>query len=533
MRQARRLLLAICALAGLAAPAAAERPRIAPYIEVQQLLDADLSGGGDVLTYTAVAAGVDGSISTRRIEATASLRYERRIPWNDDLGDEDVLSGIGRARLQLVPDLLSLEAGGIATRARTDIRGSAPAFLSGDNDNVSQVYGIFGGPSLSTQVGALNVSASYQLAYVAVEADTDVTLGPGEPRLDSYDHATAHNAVASIGMKSGPLPFGWTVSGGYAREDASQLDQRYEGKFVRGEIVVPVTHNLALTGGVGYEDIEITQRDPLLNPDGSPVFNPSGRLVTDPASPRRLAYETDGLIYDAGVIWKPNRRTTLQAHVGWRYGGTIFVGTLEYGINRWSGLNVAVYDYVDSFGRSLTRDIAGLPTRFGISRNPLTGDFNGCVFGTNPGTGGCLDDSFQSITTSNFRSRGVTALYSARRGPWSLGIGGGYAQRKYLAPSGTFFTVDGVKDESVTIQANVARELSARSGIDGSLFANWFHSGIAGGSDVTSLGATAAYYHGFTDRLRGQAAVGLFGFDQEGFETQVSGQLLLGLRYQF
>ena len=34
-----------------------------------------------------------------------------------------------------------------------------------------------------------------------------------------------------------------------------------------------------------------------------------GRFVTNEAAPRQIAYETDGLIWDAGVLWRPSRRT--------------------------------------------------------------------------------------------------------------------------------------------------------------------------------------------------------------------------------
>lgn len=44
------------------------KTQIAPYIEAQQVLDADFNNGGDVLTYTAVAAGIDGSVTGKRVD---------------------------------------------------------------------------------------------------------------------------------------------------------------------------------------------------------------------------------------------------------------------------------------------------------------------------------------------------------------------------------------------------------------------------------------------------------------------------------
>ena len=37
---------------------------------------------------------------------------------------------------------------------------------------------------------------------------------------------------------------------------------------------------VALLGGIGYEDIEISQRAPLLDEDGVPIIR-NGRYVTD------------------------------------------------------------------------------------------------------------------------------------------------------------------------------------------------------------------------------------------------------------
>ena len=89
---------------------------------------------------------------------------------------------------------------------------------------------------------------------------TGIALPAGQQRIGTFDSSTSHDLAASIAMPSGQLPFGWTVSGGYSREDASELDQRYVGKNVRADVVVPVAPTLALTGGAGYEAIRISER---------------------------------------------------------------------------------------------------------------------------------------------------------------------------------------------------------------------------------------------------------------------------------
>lgn len=533
---------ALLATLAIATPAAAES-EVTPYIEVQQVLDACLkgcgAGGDDILTYTSIAAGVDASVRTRRAQGTISYRYERRIPWNDSLGVEDVHTGLARGQIAVVPGLLTFEGGAIATRARTDIRGAAPEFLIGDQSNTSQVYGLYAGPTLATEVGALDFTASYRFGYVKVQEDTGVFIAPGRPRLDLFDEATTHQLDASIAMPTGRgLPFGWSVSTGYQREDASQLDQRYEARYVRADATLPVSDTVALTGGVGHEDIEISERAPLRDPvTGFPVIDGNGRFVTDRASPRLLAYETDGLIWDVGVIWRPSRRTSLTARYGRRYGGEWFTATLEHQIGAHSGVQIFAYSALDSFGRGLTSGVARLPTDFVLPGNPIGGGLGGggggCVGGPNPATGGCLDDAFQSISTANYRSRGVYARYSAKYGPWDFGVSAGYANRDYIAPGSVFFTIDGVTDESVSIQANAARDLGPNAGIDAAIYANLYESGIAGGGDVTSYGAALGYHRFFGRRLSGNAAVGLYAYDPGDFATVISAVAQLGMRYQF
>lgn len=493
-----------------------------------------------MLTYTAVAAGVDGRIRTRRVEAQISYRYERRIAWDKELADDDVHSGIAQARIQMVPNALSLDAGALAARSRIDHSGPAFAFAGVDDDRAAEVYSLYAGPTLSTRVGPLSVGAAYRLGYVHV--DDHFRLQGADPGgrlvLDRFDSSVSHDLSASIGMGPGELPFGWTLGGGYVREDMNRLDQRFEGGYVRGDLVVPVGPTLALTGGLGYEDMEASQRDILRDANGLPVLTSGGRLIADKTKPRLLAYDQSGLIWDVGVIWRPSRHTELQARGGRRYGDTTVTGSFEHRFNSRYGVRAEVYDGVSSFGRLVVNDLSGLPTNFQINRNPLgqnVGGIGGCVFGEEAGTGICFDDALQSIGTSNFRMRGANILFSGGRGPWSFGLGASYAHRKYLAPRlvAGRFTLDGVTDENLSVSANLGRALSRTSSLGFDAYATWFDSSLAGTSDAFGTGITASYYRTFLfDRLRAQAAIGLFTTDSGATDsTALTG--LVGLRYTF
>ncbi len=528
----RPLLLLLIALA-IPAQAAERRIDVRPYLEVDQVVLADFKNGGDVLTYTTLAAGVDAAVRTRRTEAQINYRYEHRFAWDDNLGDADIHTGLARGRTWVVPNLLQFDAGAIATRTRSDIRGFAPNPLVGNPDNVSQLYSAYLGPTLSTRLGDFDVNGAYRFGYTKVESRNRGLLPVGQPLLDSFDDATTHVATASVGMGSGVLPFGWTISGGYQREDASQLDQQFESAYARADIVVPVSPTVAIVGGVGYETTEASQRDALRDVNGVPVLDSNGRFITDPASPRRLAYDQDGIIWDTGVLWRPSRRTSLEARIGRRYGSMTYIGSFSWQPNDNMAVQIGVYDGIQTFGRQLNQGLAALPTQFTVARNPFANSAGGCVFAVNSGAGGCLDDALQSVATGTYRSRGVNAVWRYNRGPWQAGVGLGYAHRRFFAPSGAFFTPDGVIDQSWYAQGYVSRALDEASGIDASVYANWFESGIAGAPDVLGTGATASYYRNFTDHLSGTASLGLYSTRVEDLNSSLIGSALIGARYQF
>lgn len=529
---------------GSGAPAAEEsrRPRrgeearkgprvaISPYLEVGQVLTADLKNGGDVLTYSSVAAGVDANIATQRAELAASVRYEHRFGISKGLGDQDNVSGLLRGRIEAARGL-NLEAGALATRTRADGGGADNASILGIGSNVAKVYSVYAGPTLTQRVGGLDVGAGYRFGYTKVDIETPPVLAPGAAARDIFDSSTNHVAWASVGQRLGALPFGWQLSGGYEREDASQLDQRYEGKYARADVTMPIGPSVALLGGVGYEDISLSQRDPL-TVGGVPVRDANGRFVTDPASPRKLAFETDGLIWDAGVMWQPSRRTSLTAKVGRRYGDMIYTGSFSYRPDHATVVQVGVYDGISSFGRQLSSGLAALPTQFDPTRNPIDGGIDSCAFGQQ--SGACLNQALGSATGAQFRSRGVQAIYSSRLGAWNFGLGLGYDQRRLLAPMLSPLTgLNGVKDENYYMSMTIARALDRDSDLSFASYINYFDNGAPGASDVKSAGASVAYSRRFWRGLTGTAAASLNSFDQDGVNSQLIGSALVGMRYNF
>jgi hypothetical protein len=532
MRSAFVLASASALLFAPQAQAGERQVTVTPYLEVSQAFFADLKNGGEVLTYTTLTSGVDASVRTQRTEVQLNYRYDYRFSWNRNQSDQQIHSGIARARYIAVPNLLSLEAGALATRSRIDIRGDAPNTLVGNPSNTTQIYSAYAGPTIATNIGDLTIGANYRFGFTKVESRTRGGLISGQPLLDIFDSSTSHVATASVGMGSGRLPFGWTVSGGYEREDAKQLNQRFESKYARADVVVPVTPTVALVGGVGYEEIKSSQRDALRDVNGDPVLDGNGRFQTDPASPRLLAFDQSGFIWDTGVVWRPSRRTSAEFRVGRRYGSMTYTGSVSYQMNESMAFQAGLYDGIQTFGRQLNQSLAALPTQFTVARNPFGNQVGGCVYSVTNG-GGCLDSALQSVATGTYRSRGLNAVLSYQRGPMRAGIGGGYAQRKFFAPTGAFFSTNGVSDQSYYLQAFVARQLDDVSSVDASVYANLFDSGILGAPNVIGTGATAAYYRRFGSRLTGSAALGLYSSRVENVASSLTGSALLGAKYEF
>lgn len=505
---------------------------VAPYIEASQVLSAELSPGDDVLTWTQIAAGVDAGIAGRNSAASASLRYEHRIGYGD-AADTDTLSGLARASVALVPRRVTIEAGALASRTSVAAAGFTSPGEFGDDDATSQLYSIYAGPSAQTNIGEAIVTGAYRIGYTRVEAPDAVLTAPGAEPADIFDDSLTQAASVRAGFAPGTvLPVGVGVGAGWNRQDVSNLDQRVDDKYVRADVTVPVSPNVALVGGVGYEEVEVSSRDAVRDADGRPVIGPDGRFVTDEGAPRLIAYETDGLIWDVGVMWRPSRRTALEAHVGRRYGSTTYYGSLSYAPDPRTSFNLGVYDNITGFGGIVTDALADLSSEFEAFRNPITGDLGGCVASLEDGA--CALARLGSVRSAVFRGRGVTASLSRGNGRTSYGIAGGYDRRAFIAAAGTVLAgADGVVDENLWLAVYAAHQLDRRSGINANLFANWFDSGFDNAGGGAGYSAALAYYRHIIAGLTGTAAIGLDGITRDDLPDITTASALVGLRYTF
>ena len=517
-----------------------QRLRIDPYIEANQVVTQQIKPDSETSVYGAVAAGVDASVQGRRGGGSVSLRYDRVISYGDDLSngvsDGDSVSGIARGYASLTPGV-TVEAGGLAARTRVGSGGGA-TLASGqpiDVDNEARVYSAYAGPNISTKVGVADVSASYRFGYNRVEepavgvVDNTITVS------DVAQESMVHSANARIGVDPGKvLPVGVAVGGGAYQETISNSDQRVRDFYGRGDITVPLAPGFAVVGGVGYEKVEVSNRDVVRDIAGDPVIGADGRYQTDTSGPRRIAFETEGLIWDAGVVWKPSRRTQLEAHYGRRYDSDTYYGTFSWQASSRTAINASVYRGISGFGGTLTNSLANLPVGFVASRNALTGDFSGCVTGTGTeSSADCLGGALSSVRSSVFRNQGANLAYSTTNGRITTGIALGYDRRRYFGAPGTqLAAADGQVDESFYGNVSMGAPLGSRAAFNINGYASYLKQGGIELDDALLLGASAAYTRTLFGKLSARAAVSVDTIDSEAVD-ETNASALVGLRYDF
>ncbi|KHK91155.1 hypothetical protein LK12_09595 [Novosphingobium malaysiense] len=511
-----------------------KRLAIQPYIEVDQIVDAQLSPGDDVLTYTQAAVGIDAGIAGRKNAASVSVRYERQFGWGKRAADGDAISGIARGYTTIVPGV-TLEAGGLATQA--SVEDGASAFSNGEVSDRSKtkIYSVYGGPSVATRAGDVSVTANYRAGYTKVDRSNAYVAAPGVAAVDVFDKSVTQVADVEAGVAPGAtLPVGVGVAGSFYQEDISNLDQRVRDMQARAMITVPVSRTVQAVGAIGYEDVEVSSRDAVRDADGNPVIGSDGRYKTDKSAPRTLAYDVSGLTWDVAVMWRPSRRTSLSAHVGRRYGATSFGGTLSYAPDDRKQLSIAVYNNIAGYGGQINRLLDELPDDFEAVRDPVTGDLTGCV-ATLEGNN-CLSGALGSLRSSTFRARGVAASYSMKLARLNAGVGLGYDRRKFIAAEGTVLaSANGVVDENYWLAAYVSGPLGRNAGWATNVYANWLSSNDPLFGDVAGYGASASYYRLLTRRLRANVAVAIDGAsrDTPDINDIWTASALAGLRYNF
>ncbi|HZU63298.1 MAG TPA: preprotein translocase subunit YajC [Novosphingobium sp.] len=507
----------------------ARRFTIRPYIEAMQVFDADVAGDHEVDTYTTLAAGADGQLNGRNTKAAFSVRYEHRI-GEHNAGDGDGVSGMLRGRSRLGTDGLHLDYGAMAQRMHLDAGGAATAD-TGIAAADTQLYSAFIGPSFAGKLGALRFEDHYHYGYTAVSGGTAGVGGAGG--TDVLSHAQVHDLGGSLGNRPGEgLPVGLSVEGGYHEEDVSNLGQRFTDAYGQGRLTVPVAPHLALTGALGYEHVEVSAHDALYDASGNVLYDSAGRLETDWSSPRHIAFDTSGLTWDAGLIWRPSRRTSLEAHVGRRYGALGGYGSFSYQPDPRNSFNLVVYNEVGSSGGAMVSGLVGTSTDFSAIRDAISGALVGCAASVQ-GTA-CIAGASGSLSSAIGRRRGVLANWGINFGRVQAGIGAGYDRREYLTGSGTVLgSLNGEVDQYEWVAAYIADRLSARASVQGTVDLYHYETGLAGSGNVSAIRVSGVYQYMLTRHLTASAALAINGMSREALDDLWATSGALAMRYNF
>ncbi|HWU04569.1 MAG TPA: preprotein translocase subunit YajC [Novosphingobium sp.] len=512
------------------------RISIRPYIEAQQVFQDYITPGNDVLTYTVLAAGADAVFNGRNNQGIVSLRYERRIGWTDSTygnGNGSGLTGIARMSSAIAGDTLRMDYGGYANRTYVSASGANFATGAASGDALTQVWSVYAGPTLTTHVGPVGVVAAYHAGYSATDVGGTLNSAGGSTAANLLAHSVVQDARVAASVKPGQVaPVGLGAEAGLYQENVSNLDQQVLDKHVRGEVRVPVSNTAQLVGGIGYEHVTVGSRDAVRDANGDPVVDAKGRYVTDYSTPRQIAFDADGLIWDVGVVWRPSPRTALEAHVGRRYGQLGGYGSFYYRPSARSSVNLMVYNSIGGFGGQMTTSLFGLPTDFSTVRDPITGSLGSCVVSSQGG--GCIGGATGSLNSTIYRGRGVALSYMYNRGRWQTGIGAGYDRREYLAAPDTVLAVyNGKDDDYYWVSAYVGTRLSEKSSLNTTLSAYRFDSGLTSSGDLTAVRAVAMYQYYMSHHLSASASLGIDGITRDSLEDIWVASGSVGMRYAF
>lgn len=531
-----RALLGLFTGSALCGAAHAERAEFGAGIDLQQVVESQLSGvGGDNVTYTEITGSGSARINNRRIVATANLSLSYRLNERGELSKSLTRNGVMRMNADVIDEWLTMQTGAVITRSRIDPSGAAPQFNTGNPQNLAQTYSAYIQPDISHKFGDLGLAASYRYAYTKNSNHLAGQTGPSiGPLTNSFDSSKAQQGSMSLGMEQSDLPFSWSLSSLYRHENTSNLASHLRDFSVIGEVKVPVAETIALVASSGYQSTRSSEREALIDPTtGLPVVGNDGGFVVDPASPRLLTYDMAGFIGDAGIIWKPSQRTRIEARAGYRYGGLSVTGLVEMKPSPRSGLTIIVTDQFQSFGLGVSSGLAGTPPNLNLGSLDPGSSYQNCLFGVSAGSGRCIGGSLGQASASNYRERAATIIFNRTLREWSVSTAIGYTRRNYVDTPGTPGSLIGVVDQSIFGNLTLSGKLTRLSGVAFSFSGNLFKNGQVGASDVVSGSFTSSYRRSLGRNIGAQASVSVDASKQDGVTADVSGRAQLGLQYQF
>ena len=526
-----------------------KRTKIIPYLEIDQTVYDQVTPHQPVVTYTTAAAGLDMQINDHRTTGIVSVRYEHHFDESGGIGNSDTFTGILRTTTEIMPRTLTLDLGGLATRTSIEDSGGVLINPIENQGSIYQIYSLYAGPSLSTHAGIVGLKAAYNVGYNEIDqkyrysqanANANANANDsGGVQPDVFGHSLTQQAMASAGVRPGEvLPFGVTLLGSYLKENINSLDQQLVDERGGVEFTQPISRSTALVADVGWEKVVVSQRDALLDGDGNPIIASNGQYATDKSQPRRIAYRTDGLTWDVGVVWHPSKRTMAAAYIGRRYDSTTYYGSLYHAPDSRQTLSASVYDGIYGFGSGLMTALQQVPTDATVVRDPFSGNVGGCYTGTTAGGttpgGGCISGALGSANALVFRSRGFNAAYGLNFGRLNFSVGGGYATRKYIAAADSILASENGKlDQTWYVDAGISGPIDRQTRFYVSAFGSIYHTDTYVYGGTADWGVSGSVVHHLTDRLVATGSFEVMGVNPQVSPDQLETLGQLGLRYNF
>lgn len=248
-----------------------------------------------------------------RKSLTGVISGDLDFSYLTDAGDFAVNQNIGAAGTLTVADnLFYIDVAGSTTR---QLLGDNARFSSNINAARSQranVHTISASPYFYREFAD---RSSAQLRYRFSQVFIDDERSGANPFSDNFlNDSRSHEVMASYqtGTQFDRLVLAFTAYGNETVEDGSVIFPRYQFRqgTVMGEAQYALTSSFALTGAVGYDEIE-TEITP-------PIFNDAN---------------LSGVFWRAGFQARPGRKSSLRLEYGSRFGDEFVTGNASYRIS--------------------------------------------------------------------------------------------------------------------------------------------------------------------------------------------------------
>ena len=504
---------------------------IKPYIEASQVLDSYYAPTASQVTYTDLVAGAEVTVNRRNNQGVISARVDQRLGWGTSTNSTD-FTGLANLSTAIIPDVLRIDYGGYANTTYISPLG---ATLGNANNvgNRERVLAGYVGPTLTSHIGDIGINGHYRVGYASIGQngyDATNTLQNG---IDVFGHSVMQDARLAAGVRPGQVwSIGLSAIGGYYSEHISNLSQQVESSYARGEVILPITDDLALVGGAGVEKIKVTSLNAVIDSNGNPEVDRNGRFIANTAGPRYVAMNVDDAIWDVGVEWRPSRRTNFEAHIGHRYGELSGYGTLTYMPTPESNMSLVVYNNLGGFGGDLNNTLSNLSSQFQTVRDGITGNISSCL--STAQVGSCLGGILGSANSAFALSHGATFGYDHTFGRFDAGFGFGYDVHRYIAALNTVEgAINGKADTYYWIDTFVGVRINEKSQFQTTVNLYKYHSGLVLNSDVTSMRLVSIYQYFPTSKISVIGSLAINGSLDQNQPDMWSSTLAAGVRYTF